>query len=281
MYKLLIYTLIFIYNVNLYTQNTQVHDVYFETAKYQLTETEKTRLLIFISNLSEVDINSISIYGFCDDRGSLDYNLKLSEQRAQAIKTFFAKQNIDENLITSVDGKGEILVKILDTEQLTKIRGLNRKVEIIVYPKQTELNDSIKQTQKNKNALEHIKNTPLKIGDKIVFDTILFEIGYSTIMPESKAVLDSIANALVKRKSLYFTIQGHVCCTKSTNDAVDKKTQKQNLSVARARFIFDYLADKGVSKRRMKYKGLGRQFPLGGDPKLDRRVEILITEIRE
>ena len=38
---------------------------------------------------------------------------------------------------------------------------------------------------------------------------------------------------------------------------------------------------KGVDKKRMKYVGLRRKFPLGGDPKYDRRVEILITYIAD
>ncbi len=280
MYKLLICCVISVCSFTVFSQNTWVHDVFFETDKYQLTETEKTRLLIFITSLSELDIASISIYGFCDDRGTSAYNLKLSKQRAEAIKTTFAKQNIDKNLINHVDGKGEILIKVLDTAQLSTIRGLNRKVEIIVYPKQHEPQTITKPKDKKQNAPERIKNSSLTVGDKIVFDNILFETGYSKVLPESKPMLDSIAKALVERKNLYFTIQGHVCCTKSTNDAIDKNTQKQNLSVTRARFIFDYLAKKGVSKRRMKYEGLSRQFPLGGDPKLDRRVEIIITEIR-
>ena len=37
---------------------------------------------------------------------------------------------IDDSLITNVDGKGEILLKIVATEDLNIIRGLNRKVEI-------------------------------------------------------------------------------------------------------------------------------------------------------
>ena len=83
------------------------------------------------------------------------------------------------------------------------------------------------------------------------------------------------------KKNIYFTIQGHVCCTQNSRDAVDKKTQKRNLSVARAKYIYDYLARKGVDKKRMKYVGMRRKFPLGGDPKYDRRVEIVITYIAE
>ena len=78
---------------------------------------------------------------------------------------------------------------------------------------------------------------------------------------------------------MYFTIQGHVCCTKFSRDAIDRKTKKRNLSLARAKYVYDYFAKKGVEKKRMKYVGMRRKFPLGDDPKFDRRVEILITYV--
>ncbi|GAL78614.1 peptidoglycan-associated lipoprotein [Algibacter lectus] len=84
---------------------------------------------------------------------------------------------------------------------------------------------------------------------------------------------------MVARKNLYFTIQGHVCCTQLTRDAVDRKTKERNLSETRAKFVYDYFVKKGVNKRRMRYMGMRRKFPLGGDPKLDRRVEVLITHV--
>ena len=88
-----------------------------------------------------------------------------------------------------------------------------------------------------------------------------------------------IAKVLANKKDVYFTIQGHVCCTQNSRDAVDKQTKKRNLSIARAKYVYDYLAKKGVDKKRMKYVGMRRKFPLGGDPKFDRRVEILITYV--
>ena len=264
------------------SQNKLTHEVYFETDKYDVPVTEENRLLLFISSLSDIDIASISIYGFCDDIGASEYNLKLSQDRANAIKAIFANNEISESLISNVDGKGEILLKIVDEKDLIKIRGLNRKVEIIINPKPPKTIQE-KQTEAaviKKDVPEQIKGN-LKIGDKIVFENILFKTGYSTMVPESKPVLEAIAKSLVERKDIYFTIQGHVCCTQFSRDAVDRKTKKRNLSVARAKFVYDYFVKKGVNPKRMKYVGLRRLFPLGGDPKDDRRVTILITYVKE
>jgi outer membrane protein OmpA-like peptidoglycan-associated protein len=265
-------------------QNKLTHEVYFETDKYKVPTTEENRLLLFISTLSDLDIESISIFGFCDDRGASDYNLILSQQRADAIKAIFSNNEISESLITNVDGKGEILLRIVDEKDVLKIRGLNRKVEIIVKPKPPktieEKQVEAAKNEKKKDVPELIKGK-LKKGDKILFENILFKTGYSRIMPESKPVLEAIAKSLVERKDIYFTIQGHVCCTQFSRDAVDRKTKKRNLSVARAKYVYDYFVKKGVNPKRMKYVGLRRLFPLGGDPKNDRRVEILITYVKE
>jgi len=263
-----------------YAQNELTHEVYFETDKYDVVTTEENRLLLFISKLSDMDIESISIYGFCDDIGASEYNLKLSQDRANAIKAIFANNEISESLITNVDGKGEILLKIVDEKDILKIRGLNRKVEIIVKPKPPKKVEQNVVVEQKKNVPEQIKGK-LKIGDKIVFENILFKTGYSAILPESKKTLEEIAKSLVERTDIYFTIQGHVCCTQNSRDAVDRKTKKRNLSVARAKFVYDYFVKKGVNPKRMKYVGLRRLFPLGGDPKEDRRVEILITYVKE
>lgn len=257
-------------------QNELTHEVYFETDKFEVPETEENRLLLFIKNLHDIDIEKISIYGFCDDRGSSSYNLVLSQNRANSIKSIFSTNEIDQSLITNVDGKGEILLKIVKEDDINKIRGLNRKVEIIVVPKITKKVVKVPVPPK-----KTIYSNELKKGDRVTLDKLLFKTGYAYLTPNSVKVLKRVADTLVKRKELYFTIQGHVCCTQYSRDAVDRKTKKRNLSVARAKYVYDYLARKGVSKKRMKYVGMRRKFPLGGDPKYDRRVEVLITYVSD
>nr|WP_321229247.1 OmpA family protein [uncultured Psychroserpens sp.] len=278
MKKLLLITLLF--SQLLIAQKEMTHEVYFETDKFEVPPTEHNRLLMFLSEIESMDIAKISIYGFTDDRGTDTYNLKLSQDRANSIKTIFSNNEFDESVITNVDGKGEILLKLIKENDLNKIRGLNRKVEIIVssvFPPKTKEAPEVAEAKK-REATELLKGE-LKAGDKFELNNILFKTGYSKLLPESKETLKELAEILVERKDLYFTIQGHVCCTKNSRDAIDRKTKKRNLSVARAKFIYDYLAKQGVNKRRMKYVGMRRKFPLGGEPKLDRRVEILITYV--
>ena len=112
-------------------------------------------------------------------------------------------------------------------------------------------------------------------------ENLLFQTGYSYLIEESKKKLDTIAQALLKRPDIYFSVEGHVCCTNGDRDAIDRKTNIRNLSVARAKYIYDYFASKGIDEGRMRYVGMRRRFPLGGLPENDRRVEIRVTRVEK
>lgn len=270
-------------SVTTFAQEEYKHDVYFDTDKFVVPLTEENRLLLFISTLDDVKVSKISIYGFTDDRGTNEYNLVLSQNRADKIKELFAGYGIDENLITNVNGKGEILLKVIKDAEMHQIRGLNRKVEIIVSTAVKKIEeiqeDEIAANKSGDKTVDDIDSGLIKKGDKLRLENINFKTNYSYITKDSKPKLVAIAKILKRNPHVYFTIQGHVCCTEGTRDAIDKKTRKRNLSVERARFIFKYFEDQGINRNRMKYVGMRRKFPLGGEDKYDRRVEILITHI--
>ena len=267
---------IFLISQVIFAQKARTHEVYFETDEFEVLPTEHYRLLLFLSEIETLDIQKISIYGFTDDRGSDSYNMVLSQNRANSIKTIFSNNEFDESIITNVDGKGEILLKLIKEEDIHKIRGLNRKVEIMVQPYDPP---RPKVVVAKKPDIKEVLKGELKAGDKFTLDNILFKTGYSVLLPESKKVLEEISHVLLDRKDIYFTIQGHVCCTQNSRDAIDRKTKKRNLSVSRAKYIYDFLVKKGIAKQRMKFVGMRRKFPLGGEPKFDRRVEILVTYV--
>ena len=247
----------------MHSQYNVEHSVYFDTDEFLLTKTEQTRLQKLISSLSRDNVIQIEIYGFCDDRGGENYNLVLSQNRANSIKSIFNSSSFFPEKISTVDGKGELLLNVIDDKDPSVLRALNRRVDVVIsYPE-----DKSPSTKTTRN-----------VGDKnkFVLENVLFITGYSYVTRNSKKTLSNVVKT-IKEDSFSFIIQGHVCCTEGALDAVDKKTNKRNLSVARAKFVYDYFIKNGIDKSRMSYEGLAHKFPLGGSADKDRRVEILIV----
>jgi outer membrane protein OmpA-like peptidoglycan-associated protein len=236
------------------------HTVYFDTDLSVVSGIERNRLLSFVFSLSEEDLSRIEIYGFCDDVGANSYNLTLSQNRANEIKKILLHNDVPGDKITNVDGKGELLLKKVKTTSADRVRALNRKVELTV----------------SFDVLKNNTTEPLSRGSSLIIENLLFLTGYSYLTPSSKKSLD-LAFEKIKDLPFSFIIQGHVCCTSGQKDAVDRATKKRNLSVVRAKYVYDYFVGKGINSKRMSYEGLGHRFPLGGRSDADRRVEILIT----
>ena len=74
-------------------------------------------------------INSISVTGHTDSRGSENYNQGLSERRAAAVKTYLMNKGIDGSKISS-SGQGE--TNPTDTNKTKEGRQANRRVEISI-----------------------------------------------------------------------------------------------------------------------------------------------------
>ena len=69
---------------------------------------------------------TIEVIGHTDSDGSAERNLKLSKERAEAVKTYLLKNGIKEaRIITS--GMGEL--KALSDNETEKGKALNRRVE--------------------------------------------------------------------------------------------------------------------------------------------------------
>ena len=258
-----LYVLLFIFqSILAHAQYNIEHSVYFDTDEFLLTKTEQTRLQKLLTTLSRDNVIQIEIYGFCDDRGGENYNLVLSQNRANSIKSLFNDASFFPEKISTVDGKGELLLNIIDDKDPSVLRALNRRVDVVIsYPE---------ESSPNYNVVENIATK-----NKFVLENVLFITGYSYVTRNSKKTLSSVVKR-IKESDFSFVIQGHVCCTEGALDAVDKKTSKRNLSVARAKFVYDFFIKEGIDKSRMSYEGLAHKFPLGGSTDKDRRVEILI-----
>ena len=201
------------------------HNVYFDTDKYMVNAVEESKFQSFLSKLDSVAIDKIIIYGYCDDRGTDPYNLWLSKKRANTVKWYFTDNEFSEKLITILDGKGEVPLDLASSENISKIRKANRRVEIAV----STLRNAIEDDSLEIPTAQEVLQGELKVGDKVRLKNIYFKTGYSTVVPESIPILKEVADILLEREDIYFVVQGHVCCTHDTYDAVDRKTNRRNL----------------------------------------------------
>ena len=155
-----LFVLLFIFqSILTHAQYNVEHSVYFDTDEFLLTKTEQTRLQKLISSLSRDNVIQIEIYGFCDDRGGENYNLVLSQNRANSIKSIFNSSSFFPEKISTVDGKGELLLNIIDDKDPSVLRALNRRVDVVIsYPEEESpaYNMKKKVVDKNKFILENV-----------------------------------------------------------------------------------------------------------------------------
>ena len=143
----------------MHSQYNVEHSVYFDTDEFLLTKTEQTRLQKLISSLSRDNVIQIEIYGFCDDRGGENYNLVLSQNRANSIKSIFNSSSFFPEKISTVDGKGELLLNVIDDKDPSVLRALNRRVDVVIsYPEDKSPATKITRNvgDKNKFVLENV-----------------------------------------------------------------------------------------------------------------------------
>ncbi|NBL65741.1 OmpA family protein [Flavobacterium sp. NST-5] len=259
--------------VSAFAQEEVVHSVYFETAKFDITQEQSQETLTFVQSVDSSRIESISIYGYCDDRGKDEYNFKLSNNRANTIKEQLLEAGIKSKIIVTIEGRGRVLIED-DIDNVSEVRSKNRRVDVVLNFKEIPVETLNVPGIRNKIVSNHV------VGDRVYLEKILFEKGSSKLTLKSRKELDYIARQLQKYRNLHFEIQGHVCCTpKFHKDAIDKDTKKRKLSQNRAEAVYKYLIIKKIDKKRMSFKGYGNTQPLGQGADLDRRVELVITKV--
>lgn len=104
-------------------------DVLFDTGKAELKSGAATSLAKLATFLKQYKDRSVLIEGHTDSIGNEDYNLGLSQRRADSVKFWLMKQGVSsDRLVTS--GKGEI--SPVSSNDSASGRQLNRRVEVII-----------------------------------------------------------------------------------------------------------------------------------------------------
>jgi outer membrane protein OmpA-like peptidoglycan-associated protein len=259
---------------------------FFKSGSFTLSSSEDAKLRSFIKGLDTLIVSKISVAAYCDDVGSEAYNQDLSQKRAETVKAMPGLLRPGNML--KAEGKGE--VPLNGTVETDGERRNNRRVDVVVIYTQKEkpvvVEKAVIETPfvepEKKKVVENaspILSDDQKAGDKITLENILFIGGRHTLLPESYQALEMLTSVLLEKKKYHIMILGHICCVTDGNDGIDFDTGISNLSVARARAIYNYLVQHGVSANRLSYKGLKAKYPTGKGDKEDRRVEIEITKV--
>ena len=113
----------------------------------------------------------------------------------------------------------------------------------------------------------------LEVGQKLILKNLNFVNNSAVLLQESVPSIFALLKCMKENPTLEIKLSGHVCCMPD-----------MGLSVARAKFVNDYLVRKGIDPARITYEGFSNLFPLLPDDDIDpyaakvnRRVEITIV----
>lgn len=237
-------------------------EVYFDFNKSELNPSAFATLNDWI--LKSANHKVLKIYGFCDWKGTNEYNDSLSLQRVQTVFDYLTEHKIQIDSDYLIKGFGKNFTQ-------DKNQALNRKV--IIYsslPEPKPLEEKPQETFSDKVKLA-------KKGDLIKLKNINFFNNSAQIVPKSKTILYDLLCVMQDNPKLKIEIQGHICCQMSNS--------MDHISSARAKFIYNYLIQNKIKRDRLTYKGYGVSKPIHPIPEQNetqenenRRVEIKILE---
>jgi len=241
---------------------TDTLSIYFDFDEFSISNSEIIKLDTFLNS----NADSLNILGYTDFKGTNNYNNKLSQKRSNTVKNYLITKGFSST-INNCLGKG-----MLDSKsKIEENRTINRRVDIIY---------TIHKVTKPITSKPLIQLDTISIGDKLILDRMYFIGGRHYLHPKSVHLLDELLQIMNNNPNLKIEIQGHICCQPS-GEGMDNDTGLRNLSVARAKYIYDYLIDNNIDSTRLSYKGFGASQLLPGTSYQDnrnRRVEILILD---
>ncbi len=103
--------------------------VYFDFDKSDITANSKRALDKMVQIFKEYPETNLLVEGHTDDKGADDYNLALSERRAQAVGNYLKAQGITPSRLT-ISWYGEAQPKVENSNDVT--RAENRRVEFAI-----------------------------------------------------------------------------------------------------------------------------------------------------
>jgi peptidoglycan-associated lipoprotein len=113
----------------------KIQDAYFDYNKHNLSEVAVKTLngdsKELATIMSQYPAYKLQVQGYCDERGSAEYNIALGEERAKAAKDYLVSVGVSGNQLTTVSFGKE---KQVCNEQDEACWSKNRRIHIVALP---------------------------------------------------------------------------------------------------------------------------------------------------
>ncbi|MEM1325355.1 MAG: OmpA family protein [Bacteroidota bacterium] len=121
--------------------------------------------------------------------------------------------------------------------------------------------------------LEPIPTETVTTRDRkpIILKNIFFRTSETELLTQSLTELERLYQLLTDQPNLSIQINGHT-------DDVGSEEDNQQLSEGRAKAVYDYLIEKGITKSRLNYKGFGESKPIASNDTKSGRQQNRRTE---
>lgn len=283
-----IFAILIFFTISITTSSQTRSVVYFDSNKDELKKQSVHVLDSVAGFLSTAKDFQVSINGYCDNSGDENKNQVLSENRANAVLDYLKNKSVPSQFITT-KGFSDNDPIADNTSETGKAK--NRRAEIIIRMNTPVLTETIpppaptpvplappvkapaQETEKKESFSSTSSVSDLEVGKTLILKNLNFEAGTAVLLPEGKPTLELLVKTMKENPTLEIEIGGHVCCE---ND--------MQLSIYRAKSVYNYLIKKGIDESRLTYKGYSRSKPIYEDDrgeleaKANRRVEITVLK---
>jgi OOP family OmpA-OmpF porin len=192
---------------------------------------------------------AVIILGFTDNTGKPDYNVGLSERRANSVRDYLVSTGVNPELLRTV-GLGDMYP--IASNDTAEGRAMNRRVEVEVIAEARALD-------------------MLRFPSTILFERRSAEI---TSIGEQSVIKDIKTSLELLKRATYIEVVGHT-------DDVGDDAYNMKLSKMRAEAVKSLLVELGVNPYKIVAVGAGENDPIADNNTPEgraenRRVEILV-----
>lgn len=131
--------------------------------------------------------------------------------------------------------------------------------------------------ENNECICNESEQKPFEIGRTYRLNNIQFDLNKASFKPQSYAEMDNLISVLRRYPKMIIQLNGHT-------DSLNTDAYNIDLSNRRAKAVFDYIVSKGISGKRLSWKGFGESKPITDNTTeearaVNRRVEFFVVKV--